>query len=1409
MSVQESFARPVPVTVTVIGDVLRPLEIRLRSEGFDVSDAPDPAALDALRPAIALVSLGLPDGLTWCAGLRDAKASVWAVADETTDEDGIARALEAGAEDVLPWPVSPTLLIHRVRRRLTSPERRETRFLEFFHKNPLPCAMFDYQTRQFAEVNDAMVAAIGFTREELIGRSVDEVGNFSDPEILARMRARLAANDRPITIETDFRVKTGGLRRGVVALDFVFIEGRPYVVAISFDVTEMRAAELARAETERRLVELTRMVPGVVCEYLIEPDVTEGFTFINAAALDILGYAPDEIVADPQLAWRLIHPEDADAIRQAFRDANDKLQPIQREFRVLLPDGAVKWLVVTAAPRTEDRVIRWSCIFSDVTEARRLARELQESHRKLEETTTAMPGAVYRYCMWPDGTDGFPFFTRGLEPVFGVTAAEIIEDPRNAWKVIHPEDLERVNASSAKSAAEMGPWECEFRILPPDGGEKWVQGSSKPHREPDGSIIWDGLFTDITERKRIEAERNVAQRTLAEVTAGMPGAVYQYVQAGDGQEAVPFVSDGVEPLFGVSAAEIMADSMAIWRHCHPDDLAEGSRLTRLSQETLTPFDFTYRVMFSDGSRKWVRAQSVPNRQADGGTVWSGLLTDVTERKLMEQARVEAERKLSEIAAAMPGAVYQYLKTPGGHYRFTFVSEGAAALFGIPSPVIIETLNRVFQEGMARGRWDEAFRLIEESAATMVPYQQEFPITLPDGKERWLRAESVPRRLENGGVLWSGLILDISERKQAEAARAAAEAKLREVADAVPGAVYQYARYPDGREAFEFMSQGGEYIYGVSPDAVKADPNRLFEVIHPDDAPMTLAETLRAERELSGFDIEYRVRHDRRPDEWKWIRVQAVTNRREDGAVVWTGLVTDISDYKFLESSLRASEERFAMIFRSSPIACVVTRLKDDSRIVAINEAFTRLYGFTEEEALGQTSLELGMTIDIHKREAMREAVMAGLTPSIAEGPMRTASGEFRELFYLAERIIYDGDICALTMIVDLTDRVRLEDERLRVSKLESLGVMAGGIAHDFNNLLTAMSGNAGLARRYLTTGAPTGKIQDKIESLERAVERAKSLSTQLLTFAKGGDPVRRTVEPIQFVVDPIRFVLNPTDVTGRFDVPSEIWQVKADVGQMGQVFQNLAINAVEAMAGVGTLEVTIENLHLDPSYRLPLDPGRYVRFIVSDTGCGIAPERMAKIFDPYYTTKPSGSGLGLAVAHSVVMKHGGYIAVKSEVGQGSRFEIYLPARETGALTSEVPILTPDDERRLAGRRILVMDDEDLVREMTAAMLEDLGYQPSTCPNGETAIARYAAALRDERPFAAVILDLKVMGGMGGLETIGHLRRLDPGVVAIVCSGYYTDPVLARHREHGFIAKLQKPFKMDELRELLEGIFGDG
>ncbi len=1342
--------------------------------------------------------------------------------------------------------------------------------------------------------------------------------------------------------QEEFRVITiGGQAKRLLATANPRREESATVWAGIFtDVTEQRRIERELEESHRKLEEITASMPGAVYQYIVRPDGTDAFLFFSAGLDDVFGVPGQKMIEDAGNAWSVVHPEDLPEVKaSAFRSAMT-LEPWECEYRLQLPERGERWVQGRSMPRREpDGTVIWDGFFSDVTERKRIEAERNAAQATLAKVTNAVPGAFYQYARRPDGSEHFPFFTSGMDEVLGFPATRIVENLQAYVKIIHPEDLPRVQAASAHSTATLSPWDLEYRIVPRPGEVRWVHGRSKPRHEPDGTIIWDGFISDVTERKRIEAERNSAQRKLAEITAGMPGAVFQYHQSPTGDRSIPFVSEGVERLFGVSATEIMANGLTLWRYCQPEEIREAFRLTEHSRETLAPFDFTYHVALPDGL-KWVRAQSVPHRSPDGGTVWSGLLTDVTEQKLTELARAEAERKLTEIAAAMPGAVYQYLKTPGGHYRFTFVSEGATTLFDIPSPVSIEDMNRTFHGGLIRELTEEAFRLIDVSAETLTPYQQEFPIllqngskkwiraeslprrlpngavqwsglmldiserkraeaaraeaeaklgeitaampgavyqyvktpgghyrftfvseggaallgvpspvraedvnrvfqvglprdlseagfrlidhsaetmtpccqefplTLADGTMKWIRAESLPRRLPNGGVQWSGLILDISERKRAEAARAEAEAKLGEIADAVPGTVYQYVRYPDGREKFEFASSGLESILGVSPEALKENPTRLFERIHPEDLPVSLAETLRVERELDSFDLEYRVRDDSGPDAWKWVRVQAVTHRRADGATVWTGLMTDIGDYKTLEASLRASEERFATIFRSSPVACVVTRLGDEGRIAAVNQAFTRLFGLDVEAVIGRTSIELGLTRDFVKRDAMREAVLAGLTPSVAESEMRASGGEMRKLLFAAERVVYDGEVCALTMIVDLTDRVRLEDERLRAGKLESLGVMAGGIAHDFNNLLTAMSGNAGLARHYLKNGAAAAKIQEKIESLERAVERAKTLSNQLLTFAKGGDPVRRTVDPIVFVVDPVRFILTPTATTCRFDAPSGLWQVKADVGQMSQVFQNLAVNATEAMSGGGTVEVTIENVRVDLSLPLPLAPGKYVRVVFTDTGCGIPADRLAKIFDPYFTTKPTGTGLGLAVAHSVVMKHDGYITAQSEVGQGSRFEIYLPARETGSLTQEVPVLTPDDARRAAERRILIMDDEDLVREMMAAMIEDIGYACVACRNGEEAVEAYRAAFEQGTPFALVMLDLKIMGGMGGLETFEHLRRIDPAVTAIVCSGYFSDPVLAHHQEHGFAAKLQKPYRLDDLRVLLEKIFGE-
>ena len=374
----------------------------------------------------------------------------------------------------------------------------------------------------------------------------------------------------------------------------------------------------------------------------------------------------------------------------------------------------------------------------------------------------------------------------------------------------------------------------------------------------------------------------------------------------------------------------------------------------------------------------------------------------------------------------------------------------------------------------------------------------------------------------------------------------------------------------------------------------------------------------------------------------------------------------------------------------------------------------------------------------------------------------------------------------------LEHQSKLEAELQKAAKLESLGLLAGGIAHDFNNLLTVVMGNITLAMLEEPAMAAAG---DCLRDAERGAQRAKDLTHQLLTFAKGGEPLRAAEVLPEIVREASEFVLRGTAVKGEFDFDHGLWPADVDRGQIGQVIHNLVLNALQAMPQGGVVRVRASNVVLAAHEIGTLGPGRYVHLRLADTGPGMAPEVLARMFDPYFTTKKGGSGLGLATIHSIVRRHRGHIDVQSEVGHGTVFKIWLPASE-GAVVAEpvAPVALP---QRLSGR-VLVMDDEEDIRRLVVALLRRLGLEPVAVADGAAAVQAYTAAQAEGRPFALVITDLTVPGGMGGREAMELLRRLDPAVKAIVSSGYSNDPVLAHYRDHGFSGMVEKPYEVEAL-----------
>jgi CheY-like chemotaxis protein len=373
----------------------------------------------------------------------------------------------------------------------------------------------------------------------------------------------------------------------------------------------------------------------------------------------------------------------------------------------------------------------------------------------------------------------------------------------------------------------------------------------------------------------------------------------------------------------------------------------------------------------------------------------------------------------------------------------------------------------------------------------------------------------------------------------------------------------------------------------------------------------------------------------------------------------------------------------------------------------------------------------------------------------------------------------------------------MEEELFRSKKLESVGFLSGGIAHDFNNLLTGIMGNISLAKLSVRPG---DKVVTYLENAENLSVRASELTKKLLTFSKGGAPIKKPVLIGDFLKETARMPLSGSNVRCEFKMAEDLWPVEIDEGQMRQVIYNIVINACEAMPGGGTINILAENIIHGPADRPSLKDGKYVKLSIKDQGAGIPPENLSKIFDPYFSTKEMGSqkgmGLGLAISHSIIKNHGGFIVAESIVGNGSTFHIYLPVSSKELLPAKEVVKKP----RLGKVRILVMDDEQVVRYISGEFLKHLGYEVELAEDGAEAVARYKKAQESQQPFDIVILDLIVPGGMGGKEVLEKLLEISPDVQAIVSSGYSNDPIFSDFKRYGFKGVIAKPFDLEGLSE---------
>jgi CheY-like chemotaxis protein len=372
----------------------------------------------------------------------------------------------------------------------------------------------------------------------------------------------------------------------------------------------------------------------------------------------------------------------------------------------------------------------------------------------------------------------------------------------------------------------------------------------------------------------------------------------------------------------------------------------------------------------------------------------------------------------------------------------------------------------------------------------------------------------------------------------------------------------------------------------------------------------------------------------------------------------------------------------------------------------------------------------------------------------------------------------------------------VEKELEKTRRIETLGVLAGGIAHDFNNLLTIMMGNLSLLEEQpQLTKADSTNVNDALA----AVKRARSLTQQLLTFSRGGAPAKQPGSIANVITESGSFIMSGSNARCEINLPRDLWVVNIDTGQMSQVVNNLLLNAQQAMPDGGIIHVRGTNHETPP--RTDLNDGRYVEIIIEDKGKGIEHEHLDKIFDPYFSTKENGSGLGLTMAYSIVQRHDGLLVIESKPGAGTTCRIFLPASQKPETLS--PVKQPDTGAHRG--HILVMDDEEAIRRLITRILQRNNHTVETSADGHETITLYERRLNDGPSFDLVILDLTIPGEMGGRETLERLKGIDPNVKAIVISGYSNDPVVADYPKYGFCGRIGKPFSADKLIRAVDDV----
>lgn len=1082
-------------------------------------------------------------------------------------------------------------------------------------------------------------------------------------------------------------------------------------------------------------------------------------------------------------------------------------------------------------------------LFRRQSDQQRLQRE--ESYRLFVDNFF---GIAYR------GTLEFqPLFFHGrVEAITGHRPEDFLSGRLTWAEIIHPDDLRGVITADAEKLCKIPNFatEREYRIIRKDGSVCWVNEQIANIVDQRGRpMAVQGAIRDITSRKNAEAalkrlhldlEDQVRARTAELLAANetlketqrqqraLLNSIPDIAWLKDRESLFIAVNEPFAAASSHTPEELVGKSdLDVW----PRELAEQYRADdrsvikgRVMKRVEEPF------VNSKGEERLIETIKVPIFNDQNEVVGTaGIARDITERKyaesILRQSHTELERMVEERTAELQVAaeemqdeirerrhIEEALRE--SEERLTLVLEGSghgfwdwnietgeveystswAEIFGFELSEIRGDIRfweeRVHPEDLA----DVRKKILAHLAGRSERFLAEFRGQTKDGSWKWLvsRGKVVASNLRGRPLRAAGTLTDISERKTAENLLHLTQFAVDSAADGIVW-IDRKARicYVNEAKCRSLCYTRAELLSMTIPD------------IDPGFPPEAWAAHWQDIRQRGSVIIET----VNRSKNGTLIPVEVNLNYFDyEGKEYIIAFSRDITERKLVEEALRAEKERLAVTLESIGDGVITTDRA--GRVQLLNRVAAELTGWSQEEARERALGEIFKLLEIGSKEPYENPAKRVLreleTQRLPQYTILTSKEGVERIIADSAAPIRDSSGAVIGVVVvfrDVTAEMHLQEELQRAAKLEVIGTLAGGIAHDFNNLLSAIAGNVSLLERELS-GEKKGLAL--IKNIESASMRARDLTQQLLTFALGGAPIKRIIAVDSVVREAVRFIFTGTQHLCEFSKAEKLWPAELDEGQISQVVNNLLLNACQAMRKSGVVKIRLDNVALSADSKLPLPAGPYIKIEITDQGEGIAAENLPKIWDPFFTTKERGSGLGLASAYSIVKAHEGYLEVSSTIGVGSTFSVYLPANPDAVVEkAKEKVIAPS-----VGVKVLVMDDEELLRDVLGQMLSRLGHDVTCVSDGKQAIEVFEHAYERGERFQLAILDLTIPGGFGGKEVIEKLRQIDPEITAVASSGYSTDPIMADFSRYGFDGRLVKPYRLKDLEEAISNVFAE-